>query len=394
MRKSTISKAGPGAFAGDGQAGREAGLVDLQVRQVMNWDGTWDERAEPELSTDELRALYLAMLRCRAMDQKAMNLQRQGRIGFYVPSFGEEAVQIGSAYALAASDWLFPAYREQGAALLRGYPLRTLVCQFLGNAADLGKGRQMPNHFGSAAIRYPTASSPVGTQILHAVGAAYASRLRGEESVALVYFGDGATSTGDFHAGMNFASVWNAPVVFLCKNNGYAISLPVAQQTASGTLAEKAWGYGMRGVRVDGNDVLAVLQVTREAVARARGLAEGENRQRFGPTLIEALTFRMGPHSSADDPNRYREADEAESWKTRDPILRFSRYLERKSIWSEADDAEARREVDAEVNAAFRSAEKEPPPALDTIVEDVYADVPWHLEEQLNELKGALGAER
>jgi pyruvate dehydrogenase E1 component alpha subunit len=399
MRKTTIVGSGPevyevdaslkAPYAGDGRTAHESGRADLQIRQVLNWDGSWDERAEPELSTAELHTLYRAMLRCRVMDTKAMNLHRQGRIGFFVPSFGEEAAQIGSAYALGGSDWLFPAYREQGAALLRGYPLETLVCQFLGNGADLGKGRQMPNHFGAAAIRYPTASSPVGTQIVHAVGAAYASRLRGEESVALVYFGDGATSTGDFHAGMNFAAVWNAPVVFFCKNNGYAISLPVARQTASATLAEKAWAYGMRGVRVDGNDLLAVYQVTREAVARARGLAEGEKRQSFGPTLIEALTFRMGPHSSADDPNRYRDSEECETWKARDPILRFARYLEQKGIWSDAQDAEARAEIEAEVNAAFRKAEKYPPPALETIVEDVYAEVPWHLQEQLEELKGS-----
>jgi 2-oxoisovalerate dehydrogenase E1 component alpha subunit len=402
MRKTTIVGSGPELYSVGGIAGaastypsreeREAGLVDLQVRQVLSWDGSWDERAEPELSTAELLELYRAMLRVRAMDTKAMNLHRQGRIGFYVPAFGEEAAVIGSAYALGASDWLFPAYREQGAALLRGYSLKTLVCQFLGNGEDLGKGRQMPNHFGSAAIRYPTASSPVGTQILHAVGAAYGSRLRGEESVALVYFGDGATSTGDFHAGMNFAAVWNAPVVFFCKNNGYAISLPVAQQTASATLAEKAWAYGTRGVRVDGNDILAVLQVTREAVARARGRTEGEHRQSFGPTLIEALTFRMGPHSSADDPNRYRDAAESETWKARDPILRFFRYLTQKEIWSEAEDADARREIEAEVNAAFRWAEKQPAPTLDSIVEDVYADVPWHLQEELEELKDARGS--
>lgn len=399
MRKATIVESGAEVYAvgagaapsypGTRPAGEPAGAVDLEVRQVLNWDGTWDERQEPRLSTAELLDLYRAMLRVRAMDTKAMNLHRQGRIGFYVPSFGEEAAQIGSAYALGANDWLFPAYREQGAALLHGYPLEALVCQFMGNGADLGKGRQMPNHFGSSAIRFPTASSPVGTQIVHAVGAAYACRLRGEENVALVYFGDGATSTGDFHAGMNFGAVWNAPVIFFCKNNGYAISLPVAQQTASATLAEKALAYAMRGVRVDGNDVLAVLQVTREAVSRARGVVEGENRRSLGPTLIEAITFRMGPHSSADDPNRYREAAETETWKARDPITRFFRYLLRKEVLTETDAEEMRREIEAEVNAAFRSAEKQAAPTLDTIVEDVYAEVPWHLQEQLEELKAA-----
>lgn len=400
MRKTTIGGSGSetyevGVLAGTAYEGsesaiRESRASDLQIRRILDWDGTWDKRAEPKLSEEELHELYRAMLRVRALDTKAMNLHRQGRIGFYVPSFGEEAAQIGSAYALGAHDWIFPAYREQGAALLRGYPLETLVCQFLGNGADLGKGRQMPNHFGSAAIRFATASSPVGTQILHAVGAAYGSRLRGEEGVTLVYFGDGATSTGDFHAAMNFAAVWNAPVVFFCKNNGYAISLPVERQTASGTLAEKAWAYGMRGVRVDGNDLLAVLQVTREAVLRARGRAAGENRLGGGPTLIEAITFRIGPHSSADDPTRYRDAAETETWKTRDPIDRFSRYLAQKGLLSEAQEATTRKEIEAEVNDAFRRAQKQPAPDLDTIVEDVYAEVPWHLQEQLEELKATL----
>jgi 2-oxoisovalerate dehydrogenase E1 component alpha subunit len=380
----------PGAsYGGDGR-GSGAHLGELPIRQVLDWDGGYDERAEPELSVEELHGLYRAMLRVRALDTKAMNFHRQGRIGFYVPSFGEEAAQIGSAYALAANDWIYPAYREQGAALLRGYPLDRLVSQFLGNAEDYGKGRQMPNHFGSPAVRFAVASSPVGTQIIHAVGAAYGCRLRGEEAIVLTYFGDGATSTGDFHAGMNFAAVWNAPIVFFCKNNGYAISLPVARQTKSGTLAEKAWAYGMGAARVDGNDLLAVYQVTKEAVERARGALEGEHRRGGGPTLIEAITFRMGPHSSADDPNRYREAAECEAWKARDPISRFCRYLERKGIWSEAQDAEARKEIEAEVNAVFREAEKLPPPPLESLVEDVYADMPWHLQEQLQELRSAM----
>lgn len=384
----------PGAaYGGDGDA-RGAALEALRVRQVLDWDGSCDGRAEPDLSKEELLALYRAMLRTRALDTKAMNLHRQGRIGFYVPSFGEEAAQIGSAYALAPQDWIFPAYREQGAALLRGYPLDKLVAQFLGNGEDYLKGRQMPNHFGAAACRFAVASSPVGTQIIHAVGGAYACRLRGEEAVALVYFGDGATSTGDFHAGMNFAAVWNAPVVFFCKNNGYAISLPVSRQTASGTLAEKAWAYGMRGVRVDGNDLLAVYQVTKEAVERARGQSAGENRHGGGPTFIEALTYRMGPHSSADDPSRYRDPAETEAWKARDPIPRFCRYLQRKGIWSEAEDAQARKEIEAEINAAFRRAEKAPLPALETLIEDVYADVPWHLKEQLEEVRAAESLKR
>jgi 2-oxoisovalerate dehydrogenase E1 component alpha subunit len=401
--------------------------AEFRPLQILDRDGGCDERLEPKLTTAELHSLYRAMLLVRAVDTKAMNMHRQGRIGFFVPSFGEEAAQIGSAFALGPQDWIFPAYREQGAALLRGYPLKNLVCQFLGTRDDFIKGRQMPNHIGCAEARYATASSPVGTQIIHAVGAAYACRLRGDDSVALVYFGDGATSCSDFHAGMNFAGVWKTATVFFCKNNGYAISLPVAKQTATPTLAEKAFAYGMPGVRVDGNDVLAVYQATKEAVERARGegaapgswlLAPGrdgsgqegvpasaagyppersEGRVRSsgsreltssqGPTFIEALTYRMGPHSSADDPTRYRDAAEPAAWQERCPIRRFRLYLERKGIWDETQNAEAVQEIEAEVNAAFRWAESLPQPDLDTLIEDVYAEVPWHLREQLEEVK-------
>jgi len=329
--------------------------AEFRPLQILDRDGGCDERLEPKLTTAELHSLYRAMLLVRAVDTKAMNMHRQGRIGFFVPSFGEEAAQIGSAFALGPQDWIFPAYREQGAALLRGYPLKNLVCQFL------------------------------GTQIIHAVGAAYACRLRGDDSVALVYFGDGATSCSDFHAGMNFAGVWKTATVFFCKNNGYAISLPVAKQTATPTLAEKACAYGMPGVRVDGNDVLAVYQATKEAVERARGVGDATTGSGQGPTFIEALTYRMGPHSSADDPTRYRDAAEPAAWQERCPIRRFRLYLERKGIWDETQNAEAVQEIEAEVNAAFRWAESLPD--LDTLIEDVYAQVPWHLREQLEEVK-------
>jgi pyruvate dehydrogenase E1 component subunit alpha len=384
----------------------------LPPRQILDLEGSWDERTEPKLTVDELHTMYRAMLRVRALDTKAMNLHRQGRIGFYVPSFGEEAAQIGSAFALAPQDWIFPAYREQGAALLRGYPLEKLICQFLGNGEDYLKGRQMPNHFGEPTIHFATASSPVGTQIVHAVGGAYASRLRGEDAVSIVYFGDGATSSADFHAGMNFAAVWNTPTIFFCKNNGYAISLPVARQTATATLAEKGLAYGIPGVRVDGNDVLAVYQVTKEAIDRARSVTapgDGQTARHGdgasgngarsrpvapsgGPILIEAITFRMGPHSSADDPTRYRDSAECAAWQARDPISRFRGYLERKGIWSPEQETEACQAVEAEVNAALRWAEKLPPPDLATLVEDVFVDVPWHLREQLEEVKAARGS--
>jgi pyruvate dehydrogenase E1 component alpha subunit len=371
---------------------REEIEEDLSIRQILDGDGSHLVAPAPQLTAAELQSLYRAMVRVRVLDTKGMHLQRQGRLSFYVPSFGEEAAHIGSAFALGHADWIFPCYREQGAALVRGYPLRSLVCQLLGKQGDYLKGRQMPHHFGTPAIRFAAASSPVGTQIIHAVGAAYASWLRGEDSVTLVYFGDGATSTGDFHVGMNFAAVWQTPTVFFCKNNGYAISTPVARQTRSATLAQKASAYGMRGVSVDGNDVLAVYQVTREAIEHARGSlgwqrssASPAPRSGQSPTLIEAITYRMGPHTSADDPTCYRQPEECEVWEARDPIPRFRRYLEGAGLWSDGQEKETWEDLDVEVSAAFRWAETLPEPELETLVEDVYAEVPAHLREQFHE---------
>jgi 2-oxoisovalerate dehydrogenase E1 component alpha subunit len=304
-----------------------------------------------------------------------LSLQRQGRIGFYVPSVGEEAAQVGSAMALSSDDWVFPAYREPGAALWRGMPLDLLVAQAHGNSLDPQKGRQMPSHFGDPSIRFVTPSSPVGTQIPMAVGAGWAAKIRGDPIVSLVYFGDGATSEGDFHAGMNFAGVFKVPVVFFCKNNQWAISVPVDRQTAAKTLASKARAYGFEGVRVDGNDLLAVFAATKLAVDGAR--AGG------GPTMIEAVTYRLGPHSSSDDPARYRPKEEVEYWEARDPIERLRRYLEGKGLWTKAWESALRKEVEDLVSETVRRVEKAPPPPLESLFEDVYADLPPHLREQM-----------
>ncbi len=345
--------------------------------RVIQDDGTAIDETEPDLSEEDLKALYRWMLLTRALDGKAMRMQRQGRIGFYVPSQGQEAAQVGSAWALGNDDWVFPAYREPGAALIRGYPLKSLLCQFIGNAEDVNKGRQMPNHFGYRDANYVVPSSPVGTQIVHAVGAAWAAKLRGDPIVVLTYFGDGATSQGDFHCGLNFAGVFRTPVVFLCQNNQYAISLSRPEQTASDTIAGKAEAYGLRGVRVDGNDVLACYAAAKEAVDRARETGEA--------TLIEAVTYRMGPHSTSDDPSRYRGQEEYEDWEARDPLPRFARYLEKKGLWSQEWDEALRDEVEAELEAAVKAAEAIAPPALDTIFTDVYEDVPWHIQEQMED---------
>ena len=350
-------------------------MVKDDLFRIVEPDGTFDPKLDPRLPEDLLKRMYRTMVLVRTLDTRMLSLQRQGRIGFYVPSTGQEACQVGSVAALEPDDWVFPAYREPGAALWRGFPLYTLMCQFYGNADDLQKGRQMPCHYGSAAARFVSPSSPVGTQIPMAVGTAWAMRIRGTDRVSLVYFGDGATSEGDFHAGMNFAGVFKAPCIFLCQNNQWAISVPRSRQTAAPTIAIKGEAYGVEGVRVDGNDVLAVHDATRRAVAKARGGG--------GPTLIEAVTYRMGPHSSSDDPGRYRPAAEVEEWKKRDPVPRLKAYLETRSLWDEIDDAALHAELDEEITRAVRDAEKVGPPPLESVFGDVTAEMPPQLREQM-----------
>ncbi len=331
-----------------------------------------------ELKDADLLALYKAMVVTRVTDERCLNLQRQGRIGFYVPSTGQEASVIGSAYAMRATDWIVPSYRETGAWLLRGFPVQDLINELYGNAADKTKGRQMPNHQSFAAGHMVSVSSPIGTQITQAVGVAMAAKIRKQDTVVLTYFGDGSTSSNDFHVGLNFGGVFKSPVVFFCQNNGWAITLPRERQTASETIAQKAVAYGFDGLRVDGNDVLAVYEVTRKAVDKAR--AGG------GPTLIEAVTYRMGPHSTSDDPNRYREAAECEAWAKKDPIARFRRYLAERGLLTDPQDAAMREEAKETVNAAIVSAEKNGPPALETIFSDVYASLTPQLAAQRDEL--------
>jgi len=348
--------------------------MDLSLRVALREDHTVDPSLDPGFSPEDLLFLYSSMQRLRALDEKAIALQRSGRIGFYVPSTGQEAAEVGAGFALREGDWVFPSYRDHGIALMRGYPLEALVGQLFGNRSDTTRGRQMPNHWCDRSIRVVSVSSPVATQLPHAVGAAYAVRLRGEPAAVLVGFGDGGTSTEPFHASMNFAGVYRVPVVFFCCNNQYAISVPFTRQTASETVAVKAVAYGFDGVRVDGNDLLAVHQVVREALEKAR--AGG------GPTLVEAVTYRMGPHSTADDPTRYRTGEEVEGWAKKDPILRFSRHLAARGILEEADAERIAEEAREEVNRVVRKCEGAPPVPPESMVEDVYAAIPWHLEEQ------------
>jgi pyruvate dehydrogenase E1 component alpha subunit len=356
----------------------ERELIERDVIRVLRDDGSLDPEHDPGLSPDEVITIFRHMVLTRLIDERLVALQRQGRIGFHIGSVGEEAAVLGSAYAMREQDWLFPCYREFGAALMRGLTLECFIDNMFGNANDTVRGRQMPDHYTSRQTRWLSISSPVGTQITQAVGLAWAAKLQKRDEAALVYFGDGATSSGEFHSGMNFAGVFRVPVVFFCRNNGWAISVPIERQTASRTFAEKGAAYGVPGVRVDGNDMFAVVSVTRRAVADA---VRGD-----GPTLIEALTYRMGGHSTSDDPNRYRGQDMLEPWVDRDPIERLRRFLIQQGLWDKRQEDELNADVDRRFREAVAVAERTPPPSLETMFEDVYAEPPWHLVEQRAEL--------
>jgi 2-oxoisovalerate dehydrogenase E1 component alpha subunit len=370
----TQSPGEAGSSPAHGAARHPHDAADPSVIRVLREDGTLDPAHDPRLPLEEVVALYRAMVRTRLLDERLTAIQRQGRIGFHIGSLGEEAAILGSAHALRPSDWIFPCYREFGAALLRGLPLQQYLDNMFGNRNDPARGRQMPDHYFSRAAKFTSISSPIGTQITQAVGFAWAAKLRRDDVVTLTYFGDGATSSAEFHSGLNFAAVFKAPTVFFCRNNGWAISVPTERQTVSAGFSGKGVAYGVPGVRVDGNDLLAVIQVTREAVARA---ARGE-----GPTLIEALTYRLSGHSTSDDPKAYRPEAWLEPWRRLDPLLRVRRFLEAQTGWTEARDQEIEAQLDAEVRAAVSVAEATEPPALESMFEDVYAEPPWHLVEQ------------
>src|SRR3982751_6624143 len=291
----------------------------------------------PPMPRETLLRLYREMVRLRTLDERMMTLQRQGRVGFYGACTGQEAAALASAIALEPSDWIFPALREGGAMLLRGFPLVPYLCQVFGNSGDETKGRQMPSHMASKSVNQVSWSSCIGSQLPEAVGAAMAARIRGDDTVVAAYMGDGATSSADFHVALNFAGVFHAPVVFVCQNNHWAISVPTQKQTASESIAAKASAYGFAGVKVDGNDAEAVYLAVKAAVDKAR--AGG------GPTLVECETYRIGAHSSSDDPTRYRDEREVETWRKRDPIEAFRARLVAANLWTEAKDADLREKL-------------------------------------------------
>lgn len=349
-------------------------MTTSQLLSVIDADGA-APGYDPGLSKEELLHMYRAMLLTRAFDDTCMKLQRSGRIGFSVPNKGIEATSVGAASAFRKDDWLFPSYRDFGVALYHGVEPVDMMHNMFGNASDTSKGRQMPVHFSfDDPVKLVSISSPIGTHLPQAVGAAYAMQLRGEDKVCLAGFGDGGTSSLGFHSALNFAGVWKAPVVFLCQNNGYAISCPSDEQTASESYAIKGVAYGVPGVRVDGNDVFAVRQAVVEAVERAR---KGE-----GPTLIEAVTFRMGGHSTSDDPSKYVPKELFDEWAKRDPIAIFEKALTKSKVLTKKKKADMQAEVEAKVTEAVKVAAAEPNPGIEEIFTDVYAELPQHLRRQ------------
>jgi len=351
---------------------------ELGLLSVIREDGSTDPALDPGLPEGTLLEMYGEMRRVRALEERMVALQRQGRIGFYGTCTGQEAPPIATAFATETRDWIFPALRESSIMLVRGFPLVTYLAQVFGNDLDLLKGRQMPSHMSGRSVNQVSWSSAIGSQLPQAVGAAWAAKIRRESTIAVAFAGDGATSEPDFHNALNFAGVFKVPCVVICQNNHWSISVPTSRQTASPTIAIKARAYGMPGVRVDGNDVLAIYRVVSEAVQRAR--AGG------GPTFIECVTYRIGAHSTSDDPTRYRSEEEVERWGKKDPIERLRRHLTFRKLLEAARDQKLSDEIDAQIGAAIAEVERRPPPRRETLFDDVYATTPWHLREQRYEL--------
>lgn len=341
------------------------------MRQILTPSG--DLKSPAPIDIPLTRRLYRAMVFARAYDRKGTALQKQGRLATYAPFEGQEAAQIGAAAALDPDDWVVATYRDAALMWAQGYPWELLLAGRTGDE----RGGSPPEH-----VPVLPPSITVGGHMVHAVGLAWAEKLAARGRIALTSFGDGATSEGDFHEAMNLAAVFAVPCVFLCQNNGYAISLPRERQTRSDTIAQKAIAYGMPGVQVDGNDLFGVYEVVSEAVARAR---EGG-----GPTLVEAVTYRIGPHTTADDPARYRDEGEREEWLRRDPLERIRIYLSERDAWDDQWQAAIEAEAAAEIERAVALAESLPPLGPGEILDAMFEELPPHLEEQRRELTEGL----
>ncbi len=354
--------------------------------RVLDDDGIASGDWDPLLSADELREGLEHMVRLRVFDDRMMKMQRTGKLSFYMRSFGEECVAIAQTMALETQDWIFPTYRQPGAQFVRGRDMVSMICHCIGNIEDNIKGRQMPVHYSYREGRFISVSSPVGTQFSQAVGVAMASQYKGLDEVTITWIGDGASAEGDYHYALNFASIYNAPVILNVVNNQWAISTHANFATRGDEFASRGLPYGLASIRVDGNDFLALYAVTKWARERAAAGA--------GATHIEVLTYRSGAHSSSDDPSRYRSDDEHTKWPGGDPITRLRDHLIEIGEWSENQQEELEGRIDGEVMEAYKEAVKfgdlanGPYPSSDTIFTEVYEEVPWHLKEQHDEMMG------
>ena len=343
----------------------------VEYLQVLDENGSCDEALMPKLSNDEIKNLYEMLVLTRVFDQKAFNMQRQGRLGTYIQFKGQEACQVGSAMALEDKDFIFPMYRNSALLIARKHPL-VQVFQYWGGDERGSISPQNVNNFPIAI--------PVGTQTVHAAGAAFAAKLQGKKQVSAVYFGDGATSKGDFHEAMNFAGVFQVPAVFICENNQYAISVPRAKQTHSETIAQKAIAYGIEGIQVDGMDVFAVYKAAKDAVDKARS---GK-----GPTLIECYTYRMADHSTSDDASKYRTKEELELWAKKDPIERLEKYMRKKGLLDDAYKNNVLTKSQEAIEKAVTEFEKLPPPDPKDIFKYVFAEMTQQQKEEMEDIFG------
>ncbi len=340
--------------------------INLELFQILNEDGKIVNTKEmPQLKNEDIKEMYELMILSRVFDDVALKLQREGRMLTYASLLGQEASQIGSALALQKDDWIVPSFRENGVFITFGFPMDMMYQYWAGDE----RGMKIPDDMNILPV-----AVPVGTQIPHAVGIAWAMKLQGKENVAVAYFGDGATSKGDFHEGMNFAGVFKVPCIFICQNNQWSISVPRSRQTASETLAQKAFAYGFDGVLVDGNDVFAVYKVVKDAVDKARA---GK-----GPTFIECYTYRLENHTTADDWKKYRDPAEVEKWRQKDPVARLKKYMEEEGIWNENYEKKVWDDTKAKVSDATKKFESVTPPSPLDMFTNVYEELPPEIEEQ------------
>ena len=344
----------------------------VESLSILDPDGNADAALDPKLEPQELRKLLRGLLVARRYDERMLKLQRQGRIGTYGPALGQEAASLGPAYVLAKTDWFVPSFREPAAMIYRGWPIEKLILWWGGNEY----GATVPKDLRDLPI-----CVPVSSQCLYAAGVAWGCKLRKDGSAAICFLGDGGTSEGDFHEAMNIAGAFKLPLVFIIQNNQWAISLPRAKQCASATLAQKCLGYGFDGIQADGNDLLAMIVAAGEGLARAKSGG--------GPTLIEAITYRLGVHTTADDPKKYRKDEEVEEWKARDPLSRFYKYLKKRQIMDDKARDLLEEEISKEITEAIEKAEKFEPNVTEPF-QHCFATMPNHLEAQLAEFQAYL----